>query len=201
MLALEQYHHDYERFPPPEVPNDRLAADRRLSWMVLILPYLEEQSLYNGINLEQAWDSPANSSAARTSVEVYLSPTEPDRRDAAGYALAHVAGVSGWEDELNGIFARSTSLAEITDGAASTAIIGEIHHRPGPWIAAGPSTVRAMRAPLNNDALSFGSGHNGGLHIGLADGSVRFISEAATSAVLRGLATIAAGDQIDLDSF
>ena len=169
--------------------------------MVLLLPYVEEQSLYNRINLELAWDSPENDTAARTSVGVFLNPSSSKEKDSAGYGLSHVAGVSGWEDEPNGIFSQSTKLSEISDGTNATAVIGQVRYEPGPWIAAGPATVRAMRPDLNGEVLTFGSDHTGGLHLGFADGTVRFISEKVDAKTLRALTTFAGGEPVDDDDY
>ena len=197
LLALHNYHDEYGRFPPPFLPNDKLPVDRRLSWMVLVLPYLEEQALYNAVNQELAWDSTENRTAARTSVQAFLNPAASTMTESSGYALTHVAGVSGWGDEPNGIFSRSTSLSEITDGASLTAVVGEVRYRPGPWIAAGPSTVRPMEPHLNRDSLTFGSDHEGGLHLGFPDGTVRFISDKIDAKTLQALATCAGGESLD----
>jgi hypothetical protein len=201
MLALNHYHDDYGTFPPPCVPNETLPSSRRLSWLVLALPYLELPELYNAINLEHAWDSLDNRTAARTCVEVFLNPASPDMKDSAGYALIYVAGVSGWESAPNGIFSACTKIDEITDGTSVTAAIGQVRDQPGPWIAAGPATVRAMRPTLNGDSLTFGSHHEGGLHLGFADGTVRFISQSVPARTLQALATYAGGETLNEDEF
>ena len=199
---MHNYHDEYGRFPPPFVPNDALPLERRLSWLVLLLPYVEEPRLYNAINLRLAWDSPENHTAARTSVEVFLNPSAaPEREDSSGYPLTHIAGVSGWEDEPNGIFAGSTARTEIRDGSGMTLMIAQVRDRPGPWIAAGLATVRGMRPGLNRDSLTFGSHHTGGLQVGFADGTVRFISQNVAPAVLRALVTHAGGEPLDEDDF
>jgi hypothetical protein len=198
---LHNYHDAYKRFPPPSVPNEALPLERRLSWMVLLLPYVEERDLYNAINLQLAWDSPENRTAARTSVEVFLNPTASERNHASGYALTHVAGVSGWEDDPNGIFSGSTKITDIKDGTSLTVMIGQVRYQPGPWIAAGPATVRAMRPGLNRETLTFGSDHAGGLHVGFGDGTVRFISENVDAKTLHALATYAGGERVDEDDY
>jgi hypothetical protein len=157
--------------------------------------------LYNSINLDQAWDSPQNRTAAHTSVEVFLNPSAPQREDAAGYPLSHIAGVSGWEDEPNGLFAASTARSEIKDGTDLTVQIAQVRDQPGPWIAAGPSTVRAMRPGLNRNATTFGSDHVGGLQFGFADGTVRFITENIAARTQQALATHAGGEPLDDDDF
>jgi hypothetical protein len=57
-VALNNYHTDHRQFPPAI----RRAADGRplLSWRVLILPYLDAESLYNEFRLDEPWYSEHN---------------------------------------------------------------------------------------------------------------------------------------------
>ena len=58
-----------------------------------------------------------------------------------------------------------------------------------------------MRLGLNDDSLTFGSDHVGGLHVGFADGTVRFISESIAAETLQALATYAGDESLDGDDY
>jgi type II secretory pathway pseudopilin PulG len=45
-LALHNFHDTNRQFPPLKVPNAHHDPNNLLSWMALILPYLEQESLY-----------------------------------------------------------------------------------------------------------------------------------------------------------
>ncbi len=56
-LACHMYIDSHKRFP-----TDIVDADGKplLSWRVAILPYLEQQGLYNQLHLDEPWDSDHN---------------------------------------------------------------------------------------------------------------------------------------------
>ncbi len=69
----------------------------------------------------------------------------------------------------------------------------------GPWAAGGQATVRALTAkPYVNGPDGFGSGQPDGMFVGMADGSVRFISKDIDPSLLERLATIHGGEPVEL---
>ena len=57
-LGMHNYHATYNRFPGPAITNDK--GDRLLSWRVAILPFIEQQALYEQFHLDEPWDSDHN---------------------------------------------------------------------------------------------------------------------------------------------
>src|SRR5262245_10751840 len=55
-LAVENYGETYGAYPPGTIPNPNLPTDKRLSWLAEILPFLEQDNLYNAISKDRAWD-------------------------------------------------------------------------------------------------------------------------------------------------
>jgi hypothetical protein len=64
-LAVENYHDFYGAYPTGTMPNPTLPPEKRLSWLVAILPFLEQDSLYNAISKDRAWDDQTNDEANR----------------------------------------------------------------------------------------------------------------------------------------
>ena len=63
-LALRNYESVYHALPPAYTVD---AEGKPLhSWRTLILPYLEQQALYDKIDLSKPWDDPANKEAYET---------------------------------------------------------------------------------------------------------------------------------------
>ena len=60
-LAMHNYHDTYNHFPAGTVENDGLEVTERLSWMVSILPFLEQAALYNQIDMKEGFSSATNS--------------------------------------------------------------------------------------------------------------------------------------------
>jgi prepilin-type N-terminal cleavage/methylation domain-containing protein len=114
----------------------------------------------------------------------------------------------------------SVRLDDIADGQSTTIVIGEVprnqwigstsdaywgpcHTHIDGWAIAGPNTLFDTAKPgegtdkgqtggFNNDYFeSAGSDHNGGAFFGIADGSVRFISEDINSIVYANLGSMA----------
>src|SRR5216117_249904 len=53
-LGLHNYHDVYKGFPPARQDNPDPPVS---SWTYAILPYIEQQPLYNRINLKVNWDN------------------------------------------------------------------------------------------------------------------------------------------------
>jgi prepilin-type N-terminal cleavage/methylation domain-containing protein/prepilin-type processing-associated H-X9-DG protein len=133
-LAIHHYHDQFGRLPAARgEPN--IFADRK-SWVHRILPYLEQQPLFDQANADFG-------TASVTAVPVLLCPTDP--RDltqpfvgtvggASGqFGLISYAGVIGTEmflrDPTDGIFDTSRVLgwrfSDIQDGTSNTLMVGE----------------------------------------------------------------------------
>ena len=60
-LALHNYEQEHKALPPAYTVD---ATGRPLhSWRTLILPYLEQESLYRSIDLSKPWDDRSNAKA------------------------------------------------------------------------------------------------------------------------------------------
>ena len=74
---------------PPAYTVD--AKGRPLhSWRTLILPYLEQEPLYQTIDLSKPWNDPANAKALETSLPVFRCPEAVGPQNTTTY-LAIVA--------------------------------------------------------------------------------------------------------------
>lgn len=131
-------------------------------------------------------------------------------------------GYVGWRGVLHTVVPQGTqceSFSTITDGTSNTLMLGE-HHIPQDepraatfWAAAAGGQVLGSLMPnswilrtspdfnLCNDSWpsyhcsrGFGAYHPGGMNFGLADGSVRFISDAVNATLLMDAASIAGAE-------
>ncbi|MEL7264459.1 MAG: DUF1559 domain-containing protein [Planctomycetota bacterium] len=59
-LGLANYHASWNSFPPAYTVDAN--GNRLHSWRTLILPYVEQQPLYDRIDLTKPWDDPAHAS-------------------------------------------------------------------------------------------------------------------------------------------
>lgn len=58
-LALLNYHHAHGHFPPAYICDDN--GKPMHSWRVLILPFMEQQALYDQYDFSEPWNGPNNS--------------------------------------------------------------------------------------------------------------------------------------------
>lgn len=109
---------------------------------------------------------------------------------------------------------RKTRIADITDGTSNTFIVGEA--MPGWsqwnwWYNPNACTAtcaiplnRVLRVPKNigdwPNNYGFASRHTAGGNFGLADGSVRFISDTIDILTYRSLATVSGGEVVSLSN-
>jgi prepilin-type processing-associated H-X9-DG protein len=114
-LAVNAYRDEHEEYPEATIPNPALAPDRRLSWLVSTLPYLEKEPpqakprpgqgaaphrdvpriTYERIDRTRAWDDADNHAAVSTPLHWFLCPADPSRalRDTLG--LTDYVGLAG----------------------------------------------------------------------------------------------------------
>jgi type II secretory pathway pseudopilin PulG len=164
-LALMNYESRYNSLPPAYTTD---AKDRPLhSWRTLLLPYLEEQALYDLIDLSKPWDAPENE-AARTAavhVTVFSCPSasfsdEPCRTTYLAVIDEHQGLHPTKLRKLNDRDNNSEDGLIVVDAPASM----EVH-----WMS--PQDLAAAEL-LNFDPQTDGPHH--GVYLGLfADGSVR----------------------------
>lgn len=186
------------------------VPEKRLSWMVALLPYVEQDALFRNFAFVGGYD--VNVPAAQTQVATFLCPAA-NAADTPGAVTHYVAmagigrDAAGWPAGAagNGFmgYDRLTSLAMIHDGTANTIALMETRSGLGPWARGGTSTLRGFDPadlPWFGDQRPFG-GHAsaGGINVAYADGSVRFLRSSIDAKKLAGAITIAGGEPFDLD--
>lgn len=136
---------------PPGCFGPGATPEERLSWMVALLPYLEQDSLYKQFDLEKGYA--ANLSAAQTRIKTLLCPASKEA--ATGGAVTNYIAMSGIGHDAgerlagtagNGFMSydRLTSVAMIEDGASNTIALMETRFGLGPWGRGGSSTLRGF---------------------------------------------------------
>jgi hypothetical protein len=205
MLAMHSYENSKGGYPPGCV-GPGTFPEERLSWLVALLPHLEQDRLYRQFDLEKAYAG--NLSAAQTTVQTLVCPM------ATADAVTHYVAMAGIGDDAaarpagavgNGFmgYDRLTSVDMIKDGTAKTIALMETRLGLGPWARGGSSTLRGVDpadVPLRGDDGQF-NGHTGTmqLHAAFVDGSVRSIRPTIEPKNLTAAITIAGGEAVDLD--
>ncbi len=204
-LAMHNYHDVHRGFPAGAHPNEKLKADKRFSWLARILPYMEQNGLYEQLDFEEAWDDESNRRFVQTNVNTLQNPgLVPGVPGQTHYAGLAGVGEDGPRLAANhkraGVFAdnRRTRIRDIRDGTSNTAMIAEVKEKLGSWAAGGNATYRPItQKPYINGPDGIGGPYRGGANFAFADGSVRFISENIDPEVFEALNTINGGEVIN----
>ena len=166
-LAAHNFESVNQRFPAAfSVDEDGTPL---LSWRVHLLPYIEQQELYEQFNLDEPWDSPNNIKLLDQMPDLFksLSVSIPDGHTML---LAPVTEASIFsQTPENGRL--GAGVGEITDGMFNTMMI----------LQGGAKNAVPWTSPqdLNTKDLSdtnFNTGHPGTFCAALGDGSTRSVS-------------------------
>jgi prepilin-type processing-associated H-X9-DG protein len=220
-IALHNYVDAHGRFPAGTVPNPRLNPDQRLSWLVELLPYLEEEGLYRQFDRGAGWEAPANLSLSQTPLQVLECPGWREHFSSAETSETQYIGMAGLGadapampigDPKIGAFGydRQIALVDIKDGTSNTLMILESARETGSGARGGFATVRGLDPedkpylgtdrPFGGTHFSenniFKRGHSIGCNALMVDGHVRFLSDTTSPEVLEALATIAGGEKV-----
>ncbi len=77
-LAIHNYADAYQELPPRVFVDP--AGKPLFGWTVALLPYLEQQALYNELKLDQRWDSEANRKFTEMLIQVFGNDAASGRR-------------------------------------------------------------------------------------------------------------------------
>jgi type II secretory pathway pseudopilin PulG len=177
-LALQNYESVYHSLPPAyTVDSDGRPLH---SWRTLILPYLEQKSLYDRIDLSKSWDDPANKEACEISLSVYQCPSAACPPGHTTYLAVVAPG---------GCFppAEPRRLSEITDDHDLTLMVLEVDSEHAvPWMSPSDTDGQWLLNPGPAAKLP----HPGGAQAVCVGGNVIFLGSGSKAATLRALISI-----------
>jgi hypothetical protein len=183
-LALNNFAAAYQWFPAAA------GCDKEgkplLSWRVYILPFVEQQELYNSFKLDEPWDSEHNKALIARMPIVYRNPDLPQANEGKTNYLAVVGDNAAIRPK------QGTAMTDITDGTSNTIMVVE----------ASPDRAVIWTKPDDfspdekNPAAGLG-GSRPGIFLALfADASVQAISLTNDPATLKALFTRNGGEVI-----
>ncbi len=194
-LALHNYHAAYDALPPAYIADEHGRPMH--SWRVLLLPFLEQQGLYDQYDFREPWNGPNNIKLLPKMPSFFecLSshPTGPAVSTFTSYVV-----ISGPGTMFPG--GESIRLDQVTDILAETLMVVETANVRIPWTKPEDLDLRTMGLHVNDrDYPSISSNHPGGANATMGDATCHFVPESITAIRLRALATIAGGETIPLN--
>jgi hypothetical protein len=175
------------------------AGKPLLSWRVAILPFIEEDKLFKEFKMDEPWDSKHNKKLLARMPKIY-APTisgKPAKADHTYYRVFTGPDTPFNPKVIRGFGVATTSgriPATFTDGTSYSILVVEAGEAV-PWTKPDELVYDAKAKKLPKLGGLFPEG----FHVGMADGSVRFISRKIDARVLRALITPAGGEKIDLE--
>ncbi len=197
LLAFHNYHDTQNKLPPLHSVDEE--GKPLHSWRVLILPYIEEQELYEQIALDEPWDSEYNKQFHKKMPAIYKCPSS-----ASGVGECDYSVVVGKETVFRS--GKQYDFSAITDGTSNTLAIVE-RKEPINWMDPTheltfddvcKGIVTKIGDKTGEKEKVVGSYHPGGVNVALFDGSVRFVSNTIDLKVWKALLTCGGGESAAL---
>jgi hypothetical protein len=116
MLAMHNYEGAHNSFPPAAIVNKK--GEKLLSWRVTILPFIEEQALYEKFKLDEPWDSENNKKLIPLMPKVYADMRAEDAATLAKDGKTFYKAVVGKDAAFDWVQGRR--IATIADGTSNT---------------------------------------------------------------------------------
>ena len=128
VLALQNYHDAYGSFPPAYVTDQNGIPMH--SWRVLILPFIEAQSLYAKYRFDEPWNGPHNTKLLDNMPLCYQCPSSVANRHTTSRFTSYLAVVgerTAWPGKS------VTKLADMKDGSSGTVLVVECEAEKVLW--------------------------------------------------------------------
>lgn len=151
MLALQGYENSFESFPPgvvnPDGPIHNVPQGLHQSWLIPVLPYLDEQNAYARIDHSMSVYDPANAEVRNYWPSKLICPSEPnDIVGTSNYAGCHHDVEAPIAADNNGVLFLNSHIRpdDVTDGLAHTLFVGEKLVDPHDlgWLSGTRATLR-----------------------------------------------------------
>ena len=223
-LAVHHFEFNAEHLPAgvinSEGPVRNEAIGQHVSWIVQILPFMEEGNVYKQFTLSKGAYAAENERARKHPISLLHCPSSPMTSGVdspiSTYAGCHHGQEAPIDTDNNGLLFLNSHIrfSDIEDGSSYTILIGEALHDEDDlgWVSGTRATLRntgsfaGFTYPVSTAPKpaaqslhvgGFGSYHTGGGNFVFADGSVRFISYSTEQSVFSLFGSRADGEIIE----
>jgi prepilin-type N-terminal cleavage/methylation domain-containing protein/prepilin-type processing-associated H-X9-DG protein len=225
VLALQGYESSFETYPAgvlnPDGPIRNEAKGLHQSWIIPLLPYLDEQVAYDQIDLNHSVYDKANEAVRAYWPRMLICPSEPnDVIGTSNYAGCHNEVEAPIDTDNRGVLFLNSQIRrdDVSDGLAHTLFLSEKRVFEGDlgWMSGTRATLRNTGTRINDSREEipgtgapadiegnaeavllyvggFASAHPDGANSGFGDGSVEFVADDIDSKVWEQLGNRADG--------
>ncbi len=186
VLALHNYHASKGHFPPAYIADEN--GNPMHSWRVLILPYLDQQDLFERYSMEEPWDGPNNRLLADEKVAFFGCPSHYSPEHEANYTSYCLVTGKGTLFDAD----QTRELSDIRDGSSNTVILVEVNHGDIQWMEPRDLTIEEAVNVFEQASADDHVSHHPGIQIvAFADGSIQTLPASSTRDELLKLFLIA----------
>lgn len=161
------------------------------SWRVLVLPYIEEEKLFNEYRFDEPWDGPHNRTLAARMSKMYRFHNRTEPGQTTTNYLAVVGPTTMWPGSVG------RKHADITDGSPNTVLIAENRGLGVHWME--PRDLDFATLPLAFNHPHGVSSWYKTPGVVMADGSLHTFPPGSDPRALRAALTATGGEKVSLD--
>lgn len=195
-LALHAYESDANRYPAGVInPDGPILSEPRgihLSWVVQMLPYIDEQVEIGGIDPRVGAYAEQYDSLRQTMLPAITCPAATSPPEESDYAACHHLEEAPIDGDNEGVFYLNseTKRGDVLDGLSHTLFFGEKRSPAGAdlgWMSGTRATLRNTGHPPKSTygieitdpqfVGGFGSWHVGITHISKGDATVSAVAD------------------------
>jgi prepilin-type processing-associated H-X9-DG protein len=195
-VALHNYHDAYKAFPAAFVPDEN--GNPRTSWRTSILPFLEQQTLFDQYDFSAPWDDPRNAAVRQTQIAYYQSPHAKN----VGTNRTSYVVVTSQKEFANRQNRDNWTMfpgpdwigfSDIYDGTTNTIAVVEIRNSNIEWSEPRDIDIDSLSTdPTAANSIDLA----GGAVVLFADGSVRRLAPGTPLDTLKALLTMRDGRSV-----
>ena len=176
---------------PSNISSKDPDAGELLSWRVYLLPYIEQQNLFDSFHLDEPWDSPHNKELIPLMPPCYehalLQSSLPE-----GHTVFQMP-TSQPEDHPSTVLVqgqRGSTFGSISDGTSNTIMLLSVDAQSAvPW-----TKPADWQFDPSNPRRNFGNDFSGKTLVGTCHGTIEFLSKEVSDEAVRALFTKNGGE-------
>jgi hypothetical protein len=200
-LAMENYETAHGMLPPAFVADAK--GKPMQSWRVLLLPYLEQDSLFKQYNFDEPWDGPNNSKLAAQMPDVYRCPTNFDNLSGTSFETDYFVVA----DPKTAFPENGLAMKAVSDGISKTILVVEASGLHRSWldphalslneaVELMTSKPRSGHRRISDGFLTTTYYERAGRTVAFCDSHIEHIGQLKSAEVARALFTATGGESI-----
>ena len=193
-IALMSYHSEYNTLPPAYIADEE--GKPMHSWRVLILPFLEEQFLYDQYDFNEPWDGPNNIKLLNQMPEFYACPAAHHHQPGDEFCTNYVA-ITGTNTMWTKESPRRMDIG--SESNTKTLLLTEFDDTKIPWLK--PEDIEyfeAIKILSSTEPEVHKQTHKEHRWVLLSDGLNRYVHSGQPPELWEGI--IGTNDEIDWES-